>query len=68
MWLGVIIVCYVVLVLDEMEVNNWIGVILIAAPHLTGFMLKLFVKLVEAPGIGAFILNQMKKQNKINEV
>lgn len=39
-----------------------------AAPHLTGFMLKLFVKLLEAPVIGPLIADHLKKQNQINEV
>ncbi|KAK3015115.1 hypothetical protein RJ639_006795 [Escallonia herrerae] len=38
---------------------------LIQAPHLTGFLLKSFVKLVEAPLIGSMILYQLKKQNKM---
>lgn len=37
----------------------------IEAPHLTGFTLKLFVKMVEAPLIGSLILYMLKKQNKI---
>ncbi|KAK1402114.1 Fatty acid amide hydrolase [Heracleum sosnowskyi] len=38
------------------------------APHMTGLMLKLAVKLVEAPVIGSFILGYMKKQNNMNEM
>lgn len=40
----------------------------IKSPHLTGFMLKLFVKLLEAPVIGPFITHHLKQQNGINEV
>lgn len=40
----------------------------VVAPHLTGFMLKLFVKLLEAPVFGPFITDHLKKQNHINEV
>lgn len=39
-----------------------------AAPHLTGFVFRLFVRMVEAPLIGPFIISLLKKQNKINEV
>ncbi|CAN4112011.1 unnamed protein product [Withania somnifera] len=39
----------------------------IQAPHLTGFWLKFFVKLSEAPGIGSLIMNHLKNENKINE-
>lgn len=50
-------------------VLGWIFVYMcVAAPHLTGFMLKLFVKLLEAPVVGPFITDQLKKQNHINEV
>ncbi|PKA57882.1 Fatty acid amide hydrolase [Apostasia shenzhenica] len=35
----------------------------ISAPHLTGFALKLFTWLVEAPLIGSVILSVLKKQN-----
>ncbi|KAK2987419.1 hypothetical protein RJ640_018556 [Escallonia rubra] len=38
---------------------------LIQAPHLTGFLLKSLVKLVEVPLIGSMILYQLKKQNKM---
>ncbi|KAF8389143.1 hypothetical protein HHK36_025836 [Tetracentron sinense] len=37
----------------------------IQAPHLTGFALKLFVWVVEAPLIGSLIMSFLKKQNKI---
>ncbi|KAK8659719.1 hypothetical protein V6N13_029913 [Hibiscus sabdariffa] len=40
----------------------------IQAPHLTGFMLKFFVRIIEAPIIGALILSFMKKKNKIVEM
>ncbi|XP_069145922.1 fatty acid amide hydrolase isoform X4 [Solanum lycopersicum] len=39
----------------------------IQAPHLTGFWLKLFVKFVEAPGVGSLIMNHLKNENKIEE-
>lgn len=42
--------------------------VVIAAPQMTGWMLKLFVKLVEAPVIGSLIIEYMKKQNNFNEV
>ncbi|XVE93568.1 hypothetical protein REPUB_Repub01dG0206000 [Reevesia pubescens] len=40
----------------------------IQAPHLTGLMLKLFVRIIEAPVIGSFIISFLKKQNKIVEM
>lgn len=40
----------------------------IKAPHLTGLIFKLFVKLVEAPVIGSLIIAVLKKQNKIVEM
>lgn len=40
----------------------------IQAPHLTGFWLKFFVRILEAPVIGSFIIHYMKKQNKIVEM
>ncbi|KAL2454948.1 Fatty acid amide hydrolase [Abeliophyllum distichum] len=40
----------------------------IEAPHLTGFSLKLFVKLLEAPGIGSLIISRLKKENKMVEM
>lgn len=43
-------------------------VVVIAAPHMTGLMLWLAVKLVEAPVIGSFIIGYLKKQNNMNEV
>ncbi|CAK9174075.1 unnamed protein product [Ilex paraguariensis] len=41
---------------------------LVQAPHLTRFMLKLFIKLTEAPFIGSFIISQLKKHNKMTEM
>ncbi|KAL5704732.1 hypothetical protein ACHQM5_023118 [Ranunculus cassubicifolius] len=38
---------------------------IIKAPHLSGFGLKLFVKLLEAPVIGTFLTNHLKIQNRI---
>ncbi|XVE49415.1 hypothetical protein DITRI_Ditri01bG0080900 [Diplodiscus trichospermus] len=40
----------------------------IQAPHLTGLMLKLFVRLIEAPVIGSLIISFLKKQNKMVEM
>ncbi|XP_022725347.1 fatty acid amide hydrolase isoform X2 [Durio zibethinus] len=40
----------------------------IKAPHLTGLMLKLFVRIIEAPVIGSLIISLLKKQNKIVEM
>ncbi|KAI4299200.1 hypothetical protein L6164_032681 [Bauhinia variegata] len=38
------------------------------APHLTGFVFSLFVRIVEAPLIGPWIMSMMKKQNKVDEL
>ncbi|XP_042493571.1 fatty acid amide hydrolase-like [Macadamia integrifolia] len=40
----------------------------IKAPHLTGFKLKLFVWLAEAPLIGSLIVSSLKKQNGMDEM
>ncbi|XP_021988207.1 fatty acid amide hydrolase [Helianthus annuus] len=40
----------------------------IEAPYINGFWLKLFVKLVEMPLLGSLIIDQLKKQNKMNEM
>ncbi|CAA2996991.1 fatty acid amide hydrolase-like, partial [Olea europaea subsp. europaea] len=40
----------------------------IEAPHLTGFRLKLFVKLLEAPLVGSLIISNLKKENKMVEI
>ncbi|KAL4302347.1 hypothetical protein GQ457_10G019950 [Hibiscus cannabinus] len=40
----------------------------IKAPHLTGLMLKLFVRMAEAPVIGSLIMSFLKKQNKMVEL
>lgn len=40
----------------------------IEAPHITGWSLKFFVKLVELPLIGSLIIGQLKKQNKMNQM
>ncbi|KAK9286998.1 hypothetical protein L1049_015406 [Liquidambar formosana] len=40
----------------------------IQAPHLTGFSLKLFVRMVEAPLVGSLILSFLKKQNKLDKL
>ncbi|KAJ8768980.1 hypothetical protein K2173_023975 [Erythroxylum novogranatense] len=41
---------------------------IIQAPHLTGWIFKLFVRFLEAPVIGSLIISYLKKQNKINEL
>lgn len=41
---------------------------LVAAPHLAGFLFKLFVGILEMPVIGSFVVSILKKQNKIVEV
>ncbi|XP_074328009.1 fatty acid amide hydrolase isoform X1 [Apium graveolens] len=38
------------------------------APHITGLMLRLAVKLVEAPVVGSFIISYLKNQNNMNEM
>ncbi|KAL6218390.1 hypothetical protein ACLB2K_011604 [Fragaria x ananassa] len=40
----------------------------IKAPHLTGFSLKLFVWIVEAPILGSLITSVLKKQNKMTQL
>ena len=40
----------------------------LTAPHLTGFLLKLFVKIIEAPLLGSLIVYLMKKENRMVEV
>ncbi|KAL0422464.1 UNVERIFIED_CONTAM: Fatty acid amide hydrolase [Sesamum latifolium] len=40
----------------------------IEAPHLTGISLKLFVRLLEAPIIGSFIISHLKQENKMVEM
>lgn len=47
-------------------VMDWNG--MYVAPHLTGLTLKVMVWLLEFPLIGSFIINHMKKQNKMDEV
>lgn len=41
---------------------------LLAAPHLTGFVFKFFVRIVEAPVIGSLIISYLKKQNRFVQV
>lgn len=41
---------------------------LLAAPHLTGLLLKAFVNLIEVPVVGPVIISQVKKQNKMVQV
>ncbi|XP_031381926.1 fatty acid amide hydrolase-like isoform X2 [Punica granatum] len=38
----------------------------VQGPHLTGFLFKLFAKLVEAPVIGSLMISSMKKQMKMD--
>lgn len=40
----------------------------LAAPHLAGFFLRVFVWLVEAPVLGSFFLSVLKRQNGITKV
>ncbi|TYH63546.1 hypothetical protein ES332_D07G200000v1 [Gossypium tomentosum] len=40
----------------------------IQAPHLTGSILKLFVKIIEIPIIGSLIISFMKKENNMVEI
>ena len=39
-----------------------------AAPHLTGFLFKLFVNMLETPLIGSSIVDSLKKNNGMTEV
>ncbi|QCD76617.1 aspartyl-tRNA [Vigna unguiculata] len=41
---------------------------IVQAPHLTGFIFRLFVRILEAPLIGPIIIDVLKKQNKIEEI
>lgn len=38
------------------------------APHLTGFWLKFFVKILETPLIGSLVISNLTKENGITEV
>ncbi|KAJ3679793.1 hypothetical protein LUZ60_016071 [Juncus effusus] len=40
----------------------------IQAPHLTGFLLKLFVWMMESPLFGPIIISSLKAQNKMNQL
>ncbi|KAL9321336.1 hypothetical protein ACSQ67_013175 [Phaseolus vulgaris] len=40
----------------------------VQAPHLTGFVLRLFVRILELPLIGRMIINVLKKQNKFDQI
>ncbi|PON93727.1 Amidase [Trema orientale] len=40
----------------------------VKAPHLTGFGLKLFVRMIETPMIGSLIMSFLKKQNRVVEL
>ncbi|MBA0701910.1 hypothetical protein Goari_020565 [Gossypium aridum] len=41
---------------------------IIQAPHLTGSILKLFVRIIEVPIIGSLIISFMKKENNMVEM
>ncbi|BAT86942.1 Fatty acid amide hydrolase [Vigna angularis] len=41
---------------------------IVQAPHLTGFVFRFFVRILEAPLIGPIIMDVLKKQNKIEEI
>lgn len=41
---------------------------IVQAPHLTGFWFRFFVRLIEAPLIGPFLLTMLKKENKIDQL
>ncbi|KAJ8764730.1 hypothetical protein K2173_009115 [Erythroxylum novogranatense] len=41
---------------------------IIQAPRLTGWMIKLFVRMLEAPVVGPLIISKLKKQNKMDEL
>ncbi|KAG4960600.1 hypothetical protein JHK87_037233 [Glycine soja] len=41
---------------------------IVQAPHLTGFVFRLFVRIIEAPVIGPIIMNILKKENKMDEI
>ncbi|XP_041011619.1 fatty acid amide hydrolase isoform X4 [Juglans microcarpa x Juglans regia] len=40
----------------------------IQAPHLTGFIFKFFVSIIEAPVIGSLLISYLKKKNKLVEL
>ncbi|KAM0932199.1 putative hydrolase [Dioscorea sansibarensis] len=40
----------------------------IQAPHLTGFMLRLFVWIAEAPLLGSLVLSFLKRQNNVTQL
>ncbi|KAG2704882.1 hypothetical protein I3843_05G026700 [Carya illinoinensis] len=40
----------------------------IQAPHLTGFIFKVFVSIIEAPVIGSLLISYLKKKNKLIEL
>ena len=42
--------------------------VIFAAPHLTGFLFKLFVNMLETPLIGSSIVDSLKKNNGMTEV
>ncbi|MBA0815663.1 hypothetical protein Gohar_000423 [Gossypium harknessii] len=51
-----------------LEFDDFVVLGCFAAPHLTGLMLKLFVRMVEAPVLGSLIMSFLKKQNKMVEM
>ncbi|KAL2342026.1 hypothetical protein Fmac_009966 [Flemingia macrophylla] len=40
----------------------------VQAPHLTGFVFRFFVRLLEAPLIGPVLMNYLKKENRIDQL
>ncbi|XP_027361730.1 fatty acid amide hydrolase isoform X2 [Abrus precatorius] len=40
----------------------------VQAPHLAGFMFRLFVRILETPVIGPTLINYLKKDNKFDEI
>ncbi|KAE9591820.1 putative hydrolase [Lupinus albus] len=40
----------------------------IEAPHVTGFLFRLFVRIVEAPLVGPFIISILKKDNQLDKM
>ncbi|XP_027193520.1 fatty acid amide hydrolase isoform X2 [Cicer arietinum] len=41
---------------------------ILQAPHLTGFVFRLFVRIIEAPLIGPLLITLLKKQNNVDEL
>lgn len=62
--------CDLVIQIFRVETRNGLKFVfyLMVAPHLAGFLFKLFVGILEMPVIGSFVVSKLKKQNKIEEV